>query len=116
MDNLRKLAKDDEIIDIQVTCDRTWSGHGHQAIYGVVVIAAWAMGQVIHPDVLSKYCAECHAKRGVDTSSEDFLDWYEEHQAQCQVNHFGSRMQWWQMEHCLCGSNLLRNISSITLQ
>ena len=41
-------------------------------------------------DALSKYCAECHAKRGADTSSEDFLDLYEEHQAQCQVNHYGS--------------------------
>ena len=42
------------------------------------------------PEVLCKDCAECHAKRGADTSSEDFLDWYEEHQAQCQVNHYGS--------------------------
>ena len=38
-ENLHKLVKDDEIVDIQVTCDGTWSRHGHQAIYGVVVTA-----------------------------------------------------------------------------
>ena len=46
--NLRKLAKYDEIVDIQVTCDGTWSRRGHQVNYGVVVIAAWATGQVIY--------------------------------------------------------------------
>ena len=86
VENLRKLAKDDEIVDIQGV--GTWSRCGHQAIYGVIV--AWATGQVIDTEVLSKYCAECHAKRGVYSSSEDFLDWYEDHQAQCQVNHYGS--------------------------
>ena len=40
--------------------------------------------------VLSKYCAECHAKSGADTSSEDFFDWYEEHQVPCQVNPYSS--------------------------
>ena len=51
--NLRKLAKDDEIVDIQITGDGIWSRRGHQAIYGVV-IAAWAMGKVIDTEVLSK--------------------------------------------------------------
>ena len=50
VENLRKLAKDDEIVDIQVTCDWTWSRRGHQAIYSIVVIDS---------EVLSKYCAEC---------------------------------------------------------
>ena len=90
MSLLQPRKRTSEIIDIQVTCDGTWSKRGHQAIYGIVVIAAWATGQVIHTEVLSKYCAECHAKRGADTSSEDFLDWYEEHQGQCHVNHYGS--------------------------
>ena len=59
---LRKHAKDDKIIDMQVNCDGTWSKRGHQGIYGVV-IAAWATGQVIDTAVHSKYCAGCQAKR-----------------------------------------------------
>ena len=88
VENLGKLAKDDEIVDIQG--NGPWSKRGHQVVYGVVAIVAWETVQVIDTEVLSKYCAECQAKRGADTFSEDFLNWYEEHQAQCHVNHYGS--------------------------
>ena len=42
------------------------------------VVAARKTGQIIDTEVLSKYCAECHVKRGADTSAEEFLELYEE--------------------------------------
>ena len=54
VENLGKLAKDDEMVDIHVTCDGTRCRRGHQAIYCVVVTAAWATGQAGDSEVLSK--------------------------------------------------------------
>ena len=41
---LRKDTSPDEIVDVRVTCDGTWSRRGHQAKYGVVVVASWETG------------------------------------------------------------------------
>ena len=44
-------------------------------------------GKVLDVEVLSKYCQVCAAHRDMDKSSYEFLDWWEEHQASCEVNY-----------------------------
>ena len=87
---LRKDADEDEIVDVKVTCDATWQKRGHQSLYGVVVVASWDTGQVLDTEVLSKWCHECNAKRHLDPTSEQFLDWWEGHQHLCGQNFYGS--------------------------
>lgn len=87
---LRKDAAEDEVVDIQVTCDGTWARRGFQSLYGVVVVASWTTGKVLDVEVLSKYCQVCASHSEMDESSEEFLDWWEGHQAFCQANYVGS--------------------------
>ena len=87
---LRKDADEDEIVDVKVTCDATWQKRGHQSLYGVVVVASWDTSQVLDTEVLSKWCHECNAKRHLDPTSEQFLDWWEGHQHLCGQNFYGS--------------------------
>ena len=82
-----KDASPDEIVNVCVTCDETWSRRGHQAKYGVVVVASWETGLVLDTQILSKFCYECHGKRHMDTTSDEFLDWWEGHQAICGQNY-----------------------------
>ena len=37
-------VKKDDLLDITVTCDGTWSKRGFTAMYGVVVVASWETG------------------------------------------------------------------------
>ena len=41
-------------------------------------------------EVLSKHCQACATLNGMDTSSDEFLDWWAGHQASCEVNFCGS--------------------------
>ena len=45
-----------DILDIKVTCDGTWSRRGFTAIHGVVVVISWDTGQVLDFEVMSKSC------------------------------------------------------------
>ena len=45
---------------------------------------------VLDSEVLSKFCYECHAKKNMDTASDEFLDWWEEYQGICSQNYYGS--------------------------
>ena len=89
---LRKDAAPDEAIDVMVTCDGTWSKRAHTALFGVVVEASWETGQVLDVEVLSKWCNQCQEKKKEcpDTSSAQFLDWWEVHQSSCGPNFSGS--------------------------
>ena len=89
---LRKDADPDEVIDVMVTCDGTWSKRGHTALFGVVVVTSWETGQVLDVEVLSKWCNQCQEKKKEcpDTSSAQFLDWCEVHQSLCGQNFIGS--------------------------
>ena len=41
-------ARDDELVDVKVTCDGTWSKQGFMALYGVVVLASWDRVKFFH--------------------------------------------------------------------
>ena len=78
-----------EILDVAVTCDGTWSKRGFTATYGVVVVISWLTGQVLDYEVLSKRCKVCSLKKQ-KVSSEEFVEWFEQHKPHCQLNHLGS--------------------------
>ena len=73
-----------------MTCDVTCQKRGHQSLCGVMVVASWETGQVLDIEVLSKWCKDCHAKRHLDSTSTEFLDWWEEHLGICTINYSGS--------------------------
>ena len=48
-----------EIIDITVTCNGTWSKRGFTATYGVVIVIACETGQVLDFEIKFKRCSAC---------------------------------------------------------
>lgn len=78
-----------DVIDVAVTCDGTWSKRGFTATYGVVVVIAWESGQVLDYEIKSKRCIVC-ARQKMDPESEEFAEWWEGHQEQCDCTHDGS--------------------------
>ena len=54
------------------------------------MVASWKSGKVLDVEVLSKHCHACAIHHGMDTSFDEFLDWWEVHQASCEVNYCGS--------------------------
>ena len=87
---LRKDVPEDQVLDIIVTCDGTLARRGFQSLYGVVVVASWKTRKVLDVEVLRKHCQACATHHGMDTSSDEFLDWWEGHQTSCEVNYCGS--------------------------
>ena len=46
-------TKPNDVIDITVTCDGTWSKRGYTAFYGVSIVMSWDSGQVLDAVALS---------------------------------------------------------------
>ena len=87
---LRKDVPEDQVLDITLTCDGTLARRGFQSLYGVVVVASWKSEKVLDVEVLSKHCQACAIHHEMNTSSGEILDWWEGHQASCEVNYCGS--------------------------
>ena len=87
---LRKDVPEDQVLDITVTCDGTLARRGFQSLYGIVVVVSWKSGKVLDVEVLSKHCQACATHHEMNTSSDEILDWWEGHQASCEVNYCGS--------------------------
>ena len=87
---LRKDVPEDQVLDITVTCDFTLARRGFQSLYGIVVVVSWKSEKVLDVEVLSKHCQACAIHHEMNTSSDEILDWWEGHQASCEVNYCGS--------------------------
>ena len=74
-------ARDDELVDVKVTCDGAWSKRSFTALYGVVVVASWDTGKVLDVELKSKFCSVCSARRQMDETSPEFMDWWEMHKS-----------------------------------
>ncbi len=79
-----------QVIDVMVTCDGTWSKRGFTALYGVVVVASWKTGQVLDVEVLSKHCASCTQRTEEDKDSDEYQAWWAKHKDSCSINYEGS--------------------------
>lgn len=57
--------------------------------YGVVVVIAWATGEVLDTELLSKYCYQCAACK-LSKGTLEYNGWYENHKDLCKSNYEGS--------------------------
>ena len=80
----------DQVIDVVVTCDATWSKRGFTALYGAVVVGSWKTGQILDVELLSKHCSVCSRQPQRDEDSVEFKDWWEKHKDSCSINYEGS--------------------------
>ena len=87
---LRKDVPEDQVLDISVTCDGTLARRGFQSLYGIVVVVSWKSEKVLDVEVLSKHCQASATYHEMNTFSDEILDWWEGHQASCEVNYCGS--------------------------
>ena len=76
---LRKDVPEDQVLDITMTCDGTWVRLGFQSLYDIVVVVSWKTGKVLDVEGLSKHCQGSATHRGMDTFSDEFLDFWEGH-------------------------------------
>ena len=63
------------MVDVKVTCDGTRFKRGFTALYGVVVVAYWESSKVLDVELKSKFCSVCSARRQMDETSQEFMDW-----------------------------------------
>jgi hypothetical protein len=82
-------AGPDQILDVSVTFDGTWSKRGFTALYGVCVVISWVTGEVLDTELVSKYCAACALYKG-DKEGEEYEEWYKRHKPNCTRTHTGS--------------------------
>ena len=80
----------DDVVDVMVTCDCTWSKRGFTAPYGVVAVISWFTGHVLDCEVLCKVCSACSHWDGRDHTSDEYKKWYEKHKPKCPKNFDGS--------------------------
>ena len=98
-DRLKKLVLDEEtenielspagdtIAQVAVSVDGTWQRRDHCSKIGVVFMISIRTGGVIDYIVKSLFCHTCSKK---DKSASESGQWYEKHEATCQINHSGS--------------------------
>ena len=106
--HLHKLqgVSPDEVINVTVTCDGTWSKRGFTATYGVVVVIAWETGQVLDFQIKSKCCMACALKlNSVDEDSEEFRMWWDGHRDVWGGIMWTHLQRWKDMQHLRSGSD-----------
>jgi len=78
-----------EILDIKVTCNGTWSKRRFTAIHSVVAVISYDSGQVLDLEVLLKSCPAC-AQQETRLTEEEFDVWLDGHKKECLANHDGN--------------------------
>ena len=82
-------TKPNDVIDVTVTCDGTWSKRGFTALYEASIVMSWDSGQVLDAVALSKQCTVCKQKKST-MEKQEYLDWYAVHEESCNANYSGS--------------------------
>ena len=77
------------IADVEVSVDSTWQRRGHCSKIGVVFVIAIQTGEVLDYEIKSLYCHQCNMNKKIKSCAE-FECWFEQHKAECAINHFGS--------------------------
>lgn len=82
---------EDDIIEIAVSFDGTWSKRGFSANFGVGFVISVDTGQVLDYGFASKICLQCSRKKEkCGENSDEFQTWYASHRSTCTENHTGS--------------------------
>ena len=86
-----RVPDPDDVVDVTVTCDGTWSHCGFVVAYGVVAVLSWETGQVLDVMVQSKSCKVCkEAQHTMGSESQEFQVWMDKYQDSCNCNFSGS--------------------------
>ena len=54
------------------------------------MVASWVTSKVLDVELKSKLCSVCSARRQMDETSQEFMDWWEMHQSEYGCNYIGS--------------------------
>ena len=79
-------ARKNETLDIAVSCDGTWARRGFQSLYGMVSAIHVNTGKVVDYEMKSKVCFKCRAKKELDPTSQEYIEWMEAHGPKCSAN------------------------------
>lgn len=74
---------------LKVSGDGTWKKRGFKSLYGVTTLIGYYSGKVIDLVVKSSYCHGCAAWKN-KTHTEEYRNWFEDHEEECMKNHEGS--------------------------
>ena len=86
----KKLGHEtDDVIDVAVTYDGTWSKRGHTATFGFAFVISVDTGEAFDLDFMSKLCWECNNQNMVK-DSEEFQQWFDTHRNYCSKNYDGT--------------------------
>lgn len=75
-----------ELVDVQVSGDGTWMRRGYSSLYGCFFIISEETGCVLDFIVLSKYCKACEYWSKKDQTSDEYMEWKQKHDSQCDIN------------------------------
>ncbi|KAL8563508.1 hypothetical protein ACOMHN_066175 [Nucella lapillus] len=84
MDMYLGVSDEDGVLDISISIDGSWQKRGHQSHNGVVTVIDMMTGLVLDFVALSNFCQVCEI--GPKPDDEDYEDWRQKHQSQCQKN------------------------------
>lgn len=79
-------AGKDETMDITFSCDETRARGGFQFLYGMVSTIHVDTGKVVDYEIKSKVCFKCQAKKDLDPTSQQYIEWMESHAPKCSAN------------------------------
>ena len=90
-DKLKEFYEPDEegVYNIAVSGDGTWRKRGFSSSFGVVTVLSTITGKALDCEIMSKECGECKLRRGKE-GTEEFDEWWEQHQHKCHANFAGS--------------------------
>lgn len=99
-DNLQKAREkvcslhqpnDNDVVEIGVSYDGTWSKRGYTANFGIGFVISVDTGEILDYDFESKLCMECSsAKRDLGEDTNEFDIWFTGHKDKCSQSHIGS--------------------------
>ncbi|XP_071579129.1 uncharacterized protein [Temnothorax nylanderi] len=75
--------------NLKVSGDGSWKKRGFTSLFGVTTLIAYYSGKVIDLVIKSSYCQACTVWRKRE-GTEEYANWYENHQEECASNHDGS--------------------------
>ncbi|XP_015187981.1 PREDICTED: uncharacterized protein LOC107072503, partial [Polistes dominula] len=75
--------------ELTVSGDGTWKKRGFCSLYGVTSLIGYYSGKIIDIVVKSSYCKQCETWKK-KLSTEEYKEWYAEHEDTCTANHSGS--------------------------
>ena len=76
-------AEEDEIADVAVSCDGTWTRRGFQCLHGMVSAISVPTGIIVDIEMKSKVCFRCRANSNLDVNSQEYIDWIAAHGPKC---------------------------------